>query len=402
MRSEASTPPGSRSSVASRRLASAVASVVLPAPSRPSMVTSGTARTVAAVLAGTERHAHARAVLRPEAPSHAYLFHGPAGAGKRAVAREFAAALLAGEDASARARVMSGAHPDLTWVTPSGAAEMLVGDIEPGVAAASHTPFESSRRVFVIEAADRLIEAAANKMLKTLEEPPEFAHLVLLTDRPSNVLPTIASRCQHVRFDAPPPDELARRLHGIEPQTALACARLALGDGERAERLAYEPRLRAGAEAFARAALRDELDERPWEALLAQAKAAGDAAAAECEELGTADLEVTAKRDRKRVERETTERARRASRRAATATLDHALQLAGLWFRDCAAVGDGVEEAVLNVDRLEALREDAALRDAHGFRAALRLVDDTRERFALNVSEELALEALAYRLADRA
>jgi DNA polymerase-3 subunit delta' len=111
---------------------------------------------------------------------------------------------------------------------------------------------------------------------------------------------------------------------------------------------------------------------------------------------------VTATRDRKRVERETTERARRASRRAATAALDHALQLAGLWFRDCAAMADGAEEAVLNVDRLDALREDAGLRDARGFRAALRLVDDTRERFALNVSEELALEALAYRLADRA
>src|SRR4051794_14388987 len=177
-------------------------------------------------LAGTEHHPHARAVLRTDAPSHAYLFHGPAGAGKRAVAREFAAELLAGEDANARARVMSGAPPDLTWVTPSGAAEVLVGDVEPVVAAASPTPFEALRRVFVIEAADRLIEAAANKMLKTLEEPPEFAHLVLLPDRPGNVLPTIASRCQHVRFDAPAPDELAGRLRGIDPATALACARL--------------------------------------------------------------------------------------------------------------------------------------------------------------------------------
>src|SRR3954452_17742016 len=231
-------------------------------------------------LAGTEHHPHARAVLRTDVPSHAYLFHGPAGAGKRAVAREFAAELLAGADAGARARVLSGAHPDLTWVTPSGAAEMLVGDIEPVVAAASHTPFEAPRRVFVIEAVDRLIEPAANKMLKTLEEPPDFAHLVLLTDRPGNVLPTIASRCQHVRFDALPAAELAQRLHGIEPQTALACARLALGDGERAERLAFQPKLRAVPETFARAALRDELADRPWKPILEQWKAAGDAAAA--------------------------------------------------------------------------------------------------------------------------
>src|SRR3954467_5920727 len=86
------------------------------------------------MLPGTESHPHARAVLRPEAPRHAYLFHGPAGAGKRAVAREFAAALLAGDDEGARARVLSGAHPDLTWVPPSGAAEMLVGDIAPAAA----------------------------------------------------------------------------------------------------------------------------------------------------------------------------------------------------------------------------------------------------------------------------
>jgi DNA polymerase-3 subunit delta' len=347
------------------------------------------------MVPGTERHPHARAVLRTDTPSHAYLFHGPAGAGKRAVAREFAAALLAGDDASARARVLSGAHPDLTWVTPSGAAEMLVGDVEPVVAAAAHTPFEAPRRVFVIEAADRLIEAAANKMLKTLEEPPEFAHLVLLTDRPGNVLPTVASRCLHVRFDAPPADELARRLHGIEPATALACARLSLGDAERAERLAYQPALRAAAEGYARGALRGEWR---WKPILEQWKAAGEAAAAECEERGAADLEVTAARDRKRVERETGERARRASRRAATATLDHALQLAGLWFRDCACVADGAEEVVYNVDRLEALREDAALRDARAFRKAVVLTDDTRMRLTLNVSEELALEALAYRL----
>src|SRR3954470_24310832 len=224
---------------------------------------------MAMALAGTEHHPHARAVLRTDAPSHAYLFHGPAGAGKRAVAREFAAELLAGDDPSARARVLSGAHPDLTWATPSGAAEMLVGDIEPVVAAASHTPFEAARRVFVIEAADRLIEAAANKMLKTLEEPPEFAHLVLLTDRPANVLPTIASRCLHVRFDAPSSEELAGRLRGIDPATALACARLSLGDGERAERLAFAPALRAAAEGYARAVLRGE---RAWKPILEQWK----------------------------------------------------------------------------------------------------------------------------------
>ena len=80
---------------------------------------------------------------------------------------------------------------------------MLVSDIdEPVVAAASRTPFESLRRVFVIESVDRLGDEAANRMLKTLEEPAAFVHLILITDRLADVLPTIRSRCQLVRFDA--------------------------------------------------------------------------------------------------------------------------------------------------------------------------------------------------------
>ena len=178
-------------------------------------------------------------------PSHAYLFHGPAGAGKREAARAFAAELLAegaADPADARRRAVEGVHPDLTWVRPSGAAEMLVGDIEePVIGAASRTPFESQRRVFVIEGADTMNDQAANKMLKTLEEPPPFAHLVLLTDKPGNMLATILSRCQLVRFEAATSAESSTRLqtkHGVPPLTADACARLALGDAERALALA--------------------------------------------------------------------------------------------------------------------------------------------------------------------
>src|SRR3954471_15722138 len=184
------------------------------------------------MLEVVDRHPHARSILRaaipPDgAPSHAYLFHGPAGAGKRETARAFAAELLAegaADATDARRRAVEGVHPDLTWVRPSGAAEMLVGDIDEAVvSAASRTPFEARRRVFVLEDADALNDRAPNKLLKTLEEPPPFAHLVLLTDRPGNILPTIASRCHLVRFEAPTPAELSQRLqtrHGVPPMTA--------------------------------------------------------------------------------------------------------------------------------------------------------------------------------------
>jgi len=365
-----------------------------------------------AMLAGTERHPHARAVLGAALPpdgsaSHAYLFHGPAGAGKRDVARAFAAALLAdgaADPENASARVRSGAHPDLTWVAPTGAAQMLVSDIdEPVVGAATRTPFESNRRVFVIERAEAMDDPAANRLLKTLEEPPAFAHLILLTDRPENLLPTIRSRCQHVRFDPAPRAEIAAKLErqGVTPETARACARLSLGDGERALGLALGtgPALREGAERLARAALHDDLAGRPWSALLAEAKRAGEQAAREADGRTQSELEYVAQRDRRRVEREGAERAKRADRGARTRALDHGLQLVGLWYRDLAAVADGATEVVHNVDRAEQLAQDAGP-TAHRLRAGIAFVEDTRQRLVVNVTEDLALEAMAYRLAD--
>src|SRR4051812_32928909 len=234
-----------------------------------------------------DQHPHAAAVLGAALegePAHAYLLHGPAGTGKRDAAREFAAALLsrgAADPDSARTRVLHGTHPDLTWVAPSGAHEMLRRDVgEAVVSAASRTPFEARHRVFVLERADTMNDEAANSLLKTLEEPPPYVVLLLLTDRLTQVLPTISSRCQPVRFDPLPVTALAQRLQsrGVAPDAALACARLALGDGERALGLALGdgPALRARAEAFARAPLHaTSATEQPWRPLLEHARALG-------------------------------------------------------------------------------------------------------------------------------
>jgi DNA polymerase-3 subunit delta' len=364
------------------------------------------------VLAELERHAHARAVLAPvlrgqAEPSHAYLFHGPGGAGKRSAARALAAELLAAgspEPDGARARARSGSHPDLTWVVPSGAHEILVSDIDqPVVAAASKTPFEGARRVFVIERVDELGDEAANRMLKTLEEPSGFVHLVLLTDRLTEVLPTISSRCQLVRFDAASLHQVTGELEGLGcgRATAEALARVSLGDPARARALAAPEgvALRAAAEGFARAALEGsgDRDLRPWQDVLAAAKAEGEAVRAELEERGRADVELYPSRERKRVESEWTERIRRARRRAETGALDVALQLVALWYADLAALSWGAEELVRHTDRLAELRADMGS-DPHRLTQAVDLVEETRRRFVLNVSEELALEALASRL----
>ena len=320
-----------------------------------------------------EAHPHAAAVLGAalrDRPSHAYLFHGPAGVGqarrgprvRRRAARRATRPTLR---MRGRARV-AGVHPDLTWVAPSGAHIMLRGDVDKAVvAAAGHTPFEASYRVFVLERVDTMDDPAANTLLKTLEEPPAYVVLILLTDKPTQVLPTIVSRCQGVRFDPLPPPQLAERLesHGVAPVSARACARLSLGDGERALALALGdgPALRARAEAFARSPHRGEAGrDRPWLEVLAAARAAGQAAEAELERALAEELEYLPKKEHKRKQTEFGERARRAARRAETGALDHALQLAGLWYRDLACLTADAEELALATDRLEELRADAA------------------------------------------
>lgn len=368
-----------------------------------------------ALLEAIEPHPHARAVLSaalsPDgAPSHAYLFHGPSGCGKRTAARAFAAALLAdgAEDAEAVGeRALRGVHPDLTWVTPSGASEVLVSDIDgPVVAAATRTPFESARRVFVVEAAGTMNDQAANRMLKTLEEPASFVHLILLAEHLGDVLATIASRCQHVRFDALGAEQLERRLverhDGLDPLRAAACARLSAGDAALADLLATDDGqdLRANVERFVRGALAGRSAERAWTDLLASAKQAGELAAAQATERLRTEAELLPSSERRKHEREGADAVRRADRRARALALERGLRLAELWLRDTWCLSVGAPELVLALDRRAELESDAGEREPDALSRGIELVADTRLRLGLNVSEELALEALAYRLEE--
>ena len=342
------------------------------------------------MLPGTEDHPHARTVLAAALPPdghaiHAYLFHGPAGSGKREVAREFAAELLAegSPDPPTRAaRVRAGAHPDLTWVAPTARAEMLVDDIdEPVVAAATRTPFEAHAARVRLERADTMNDQAANRMLKTLEEPAAFAHLVLLTDRPGDVLPTIASRCQPVRFDAPPrrgdrraaraPRRRPRRPRGAAraSRSATATRALALAPAT-ARRCAPPPRLRP------RGAERRPAGE-PWRALLAQAPRAAAGAAREIEGR-TPTSRVRAQTRPQAREREGAERGKRAHRRAKTAALDLASSSRACGCATSPASPTACPSSSTTPTGAPSCAADAEGRRPAALRAGVDLVDDTR------------------------
>jgi DNA polymerase-3 subunit delta' len=257
--------------------------------------------------------------------------------------------------------------------------------------------------VFVIERVETMNDEAANRLLKTLEEPPSFVHMLLLTDRREGVAPTIASRCQHVRFDPLPAARIAAELEelaGVDAERALACARLSLGDAAHARVLmdARGEAMRAAAERFVRGALAGETSERPWLVMLERANAAGEAVGEEAQERLRDELELLPAKERKRFERESTEARRRGERRARTLALDEMLSLCELWLRDALCVSERAPELVHAVDRLPALEEDAREAGSERLRAAIALVQDVRLALPQNVGEELALEALAYRI----
>jgi DNA polymerase-3 subunit delta' len=366
------------------------------------------------VLDGTEDHPHARLVLgaglASGEPSHAYLFHGPAGTGKRRAARALAAALLAedaADPAGVRRRVLAGAHPDLTWVVPSGAHVMRVEDIAgPVVSAATRTPFEAKRRVFVLERVETMNDEVANRMLKTLEEPAPFVHLVLLTSALGRVVETVVSRCQLVRFDPLPAERIAATLEaeGVEPQRAVACSRLALGDADRARLLASAEGdgIRRDAERVVLAALDAEpaepAGEEPWRALLTRAERRRAAVEQELAARSAARLELEPTgRERRAIERSLEESAKREGRRARTEVLELGLELAALSFRDMACAAEGAQAAVLATDRPELLAAGAA-QPSRRLREAVERCEEVRESLTLNVGEELALAALGFRL----
>jgi DNA polymerase III subunit delta' len=358
-------------------------------------------------LADATRHqSRARAALAAAlaSPSHAYIFRGPRGSGKAAAARAFAAELLAGgapdaDDVRRRVLLDPSPHPDLVWLRPPGAQHLVEDVRESVIRASSLSPVEGRRRVFVIEEAEDLRDESQNALLKTLEEPAPFAHLILVCSEPEQLSETILSRCAPVEFGPLTPDAVLETLGAGED--AAAAARLSGGDVELARMLMEERggALRAAAEAAARSARSDEPAAEPWRALLDLASEAGEEAGAAEERRLLEEAEASARRGRKgRLTREAIEQVRRTERRARTQALDLGLALCCAWYRDLAAVAAGAEDVILNPDRLERLREDAAGLDPARARAALEWVLDTRRRMRVNVSEELALEALWLRL----
>ena len=235
-------------------------------------------------------------------------------------------------------------HPDLVWLAPSGAQHMVEEVRERVIRASAYRPFEGGSRVFVVESAEAMRDESQNALLKTLEEPPEFVHLILLSAEPAALLETVTSRCQPVEFAPLPVEAVEAELSGVgDPDEVAAAARLAAGDLDRARALLADAgrELRAEAERCAEAAIEGESASAPWKRLLKTAEEAG----AGVEDATRAALEEEKAAGVKRSAREIADEAKRAGRRRRTEVLDLGLALLAAWFRDLAATAAGAERA---------------------------------------------------------
>jgi DNA polymerase-3 subunit delta' len=194
-------------------------------------------------------HAVAQLSAAAAHPVHSYLFVGPAGAGKRAAARAFAALLLStgseGEDTERIVRLaLAEAHPDLHVVEPTTAQGRLTAETARQIVhQAALSPAEGSRKVLVLEDF-HLIDRFGAILLKYVEEPPPSTFFLILAHDVPPELVTIASRSVRIDFGPVPLEAVVERLvaEGAPPERARAVAQAAAGDLDRARLLTSDDR----------------------------------------------------------------------------------------------------------------------------------------------------------------
>lgn len=338
-----------------------------------------------------------------------YLFCGPAGSGKVQAALAVAAAALCenggcGECDTCK-RVMRQKHPDVHVLTPEGAAGYLVGQVRQIVSDVSLAPIQAKKKVYILNRVDLLGTASANAFLKTLEEPPADAVIILCARTRDSVLPTILSRCQVVPFRHIPASEAA----GLVCQNAKVTedrARVALaacdGSVERAvhfarsnEMMAFRQRVLGVLGQLRQADDWDMLGFSEQLILGSNAPLDGIKAeqAAELEE----NADFLASSARKQIEA----RNKRILTAKAAEMLSVVTSLVRSWLRDVIAICAEQPALVVNRDALQAIEDAAAHTNEARAASACMAVKGCEEALASNVSPQTSLDVLLFEVKER-
>ncbi|MBF0190152.1 MAG: DNA polymerase III subunit delta' [Magnetococcales bacterium] len=189
----------------------------------------------ASILGHDDIVARLQQALAQGRPGHAWLFHGPEGVGKRATALAWIQSLFCLRPVAEAAGVsgcgtcvaclkcVEGNHPDLQRLELlEKKSRISVDQVRELTRFIAFTPMESAWKAAIVDDASLMNDAAANALLKTLEEPPPGSLLILITHRPGALLPTIRSRCQQERFQPLEARVITRLMERLVPELSPA------------------------------------------------------------------------------------------------------------------------------------------------------------------------------------
>ncbi|MCI8273835.1 MAG: AAA family ATPase [Clostridia bacterium] len=153
--------------------------------------------------------------------SHSYIFWGIEGIGKKLVAYEFAKEILGSN---------TDVNPDLTIIEEEDG-KIKIDRIREMQKTVLEKPIKSSKKVYIIDDADKMTKEAQNCLLKTLEEPPEYATIILICSNVDGVLGTIKSRCTRIHFDSLDAEDVINYLKKKYPQVEISEKIITLSQG---------------------------------------------------------------------------------------------------------------------------------------------------------------------------
>ena len=296
--------------------------------------------------------------------SHAYILTGEAGMGRKSIANAFAMTLLCEKGGSEPCmschsckQVMSGNHPDLIYVTHEKPGSIGVDDVREQINdTIMIRPYSSYYKIYIVDEAEKMTVQAQNALLKTIEEPPAYAVIILITTNQEAFLPTILSRCVQMKLkplkDFTIKSYLTQNLH-IAEKDADICAAFARGNLGKAIHLASS----------------DEFREL-FQKVMVLVK-----------NVGTMDISMLLDCIREMKEQ--------------NFDIGEVLDLMQLWYRDVLMFKVTKDMNLLIFkDEYKMINETGEKVDYAGLEAILAAIDTARTRLNANVNMELAMELL--------
>jgi len=307
---------------------------------------------------------HFKRAIENHKISHAYILTGEAGMGRKSIANAFAMTLLCEKGGSEPCmtchsckQVMSGNHPDLIYVKHEKPGSIGVDDVREQINdTIMIRPYSSYYKIYIVDEAEKMTVQAQNALLKTIEEPPAYAVIILITTNQEAFLPTILSRCVQMKLkplkDFTIKSYLMQNLH-IPEKDADICAAFARGNLGKAIHLASS----------------DEFKEL-FQKVMVLVK-----------NVGTMDISMLLDCIREMKEQ--------------NFDIGEVLDLMQLWYRDVLMFKVTKDMNLLIFkDEYKMINETGEKVDYAGLEAILAAIDTARTRLNANVNMELAMELL--------